>query len=115
MMEIEQAARAYAEQKFPYIWPLNKEGEKMTQIVGCNPPGSGKAKRQQAAHAETFKEGAFYFRSKAIDFIEILLDDAERVKRTMVLCNAPGAKSMDSIIAKINDFHKSLTPNQPNT
>lgn len=59
MNKVQQAAAEYAEKNFPFIWPVNKEGEKIVQLVGQkNPPGSAKAKRQQQAHINTFLAGA---------------------------------------------------------
>ena len=56
---IEEAAKEYSENKYPYVWPLNKDGEKVTLLVGQkNPPGSRKAKDKQEAHAKSFIAGA---------------------------------------------------------
>lgn len=52
--DIQDKIKAEAERKYPFVWPKNKHGEDIVQVVGANPPGSAKARKVQ----EVFIAGA---------------------------------------------------------
>lgn len=81
MTNLEQAAKEYAEKNFPFIWPLNKEGERIEQRVGQkNPPGSRKAKDKQEAHTKSFLAGAAHAEGAFAEWILTRFSSIEFIK-----------------------------------
>lgn len=61
---LEEAAQKYADEVCPFVWPTNKEGEKIEQRVGQNPPGSGKHRREQDRVKTAFIAGSAYVKKE---------------------------------------------------
>jgi hypothetical protein len=61
---VDERAQAYADKVCPYVWPLNKDGERIEQRVGQRAPGSGKHRRQQEVIKAAYIAGALSVRQQ---------------------------------------------------